>query len=60
MRSVYGRADWKYSMNLNLAVIILHSIPLGERWRNVAVQLRSNYRLFFFLRLRDDPKAGCT
>jgi hypothetical protein len=45
-RSVYGRTDWKYSMGLNPAVVILHSIPLGDRWRNVAVHFRSDYRLF--------------
>ena len=45
-RSVYGRTDWKYSMALDPAVVILHSIPLGPRWRNVAVHFRSDYRLF--------------
>jgi hypothetical protein len=45
-RSVYGRTDWKYSMGLDPSVVILHSIQLGDRWRNVAVHFRSDYRLF--------------
>jgi hypothetical protein len=54
-RNVYGRKNWKYSLSLDPALIVLHHWPHQQRWNTFTSNYPEGYRFYYLFWVENKP-----